>query len=57
MNLSTLRETVKDGGAACSPWGRKELDMTQWLSSNTTTGIVGYVDFSEHYFVEKQNIQ
>ena len=30
MNLGKLREMVRDreGLACCSPWGRKELDMT-----------------------------
>ena len=27
-SLSKLHETVKDMEACCSPWGRKELDMT-----------------------------
>ena len=32
MSLSKLREIVKDRGgwhACCSPWGHKELDMTE----------------------------
>ena len=30
MNLGKLREVVKDRGlACCSPWGHKELDMTE----------------------------
>ena len=33
MSLSKLREMVKDRGA-CSPWGCKELDTTEWLKSN-----------------------
>ena len=40
MNLSKLQETVKDWGglAGCSPWGRKESDMTQRLNNNKTWG-------------------
>ena len=35
MNLSKLREIVKDRSLAyCSPWGRKESDMTEELNSN-----------------------
>ena len=35
MNLSKLRETVNDSGNLefCSPWGHKELDMTEWLNN------------------------
>ena len=31
MNLNKLWEMVKDKGglASCSPWGRKDLDMTE----------------------------
>ena len=30
MNLGKLREVVKDRGlACCSPWGHKELDLTE----------------------------
>ena len=35
MNLSKLRELVMDReawSAACSPWGCKELDMTERLN-------------------------
>ena len=33
MSLSKLRELVMEGGVACcSPWGRKELDTTEWLN-------------------------
>ena len=32
MSLSKLRELVMDMEACCSPWGRKELDMTEWLN-------------------------
>ena len=34
MNLSKLRELVGDGWglACCSPGGRKESDMTEWLN-------------------------
>ena len=35
MSLSKLQELVMDREAwhaACSPWGRKELDMTEWLN-------------------------
>ena len=36
MNLSKLWEIVKDREAwqCCSPWGHKELDMTEWLNNN-----------------------
>ena len=33
MSLSKLQEMVKDRGA-CSPWGRKELDMTEQPNNN-----------------------
>ena len=34
MSLSKIWEVVKDKGslACCSPWGRKELDMTEQLN-------------------------
>ena len=34
MSLSKLRELVMDQGglAYCSPWGRKESDMTEQLN-------------------------
>jgi len=34
MSLSKLQKLVKDREAwlCCSPWGRKELDMTEWLN-------------------------
>ena len=34
MSLSKLQELVTDKEAAvcCSPWGRKELDTTEWLN-------------------------
>ena len=34
MSLSKLRELVMDQGglACCSPWGHKELDMTEQLN-------------------------
>ena len=37
MSLSKLQETVKDREAwcACSPWDRKESDMTERLNNNT----------------------
>ena len=35
MSLSKLWEIVKDRElACCSPWGRKELDITYWLKNN-----------------------
>ena len=37
MSLSKLQEMVKDR-RAWSPWGRKELDTTEWLKNNSTTG-------------------
>ena len=29
MSLSKLQETAKDREGCCSPWGHKELDMTE----------------------------
>ena len=29
MSLSKLQELVMDREACCSPWGQKELDMTE----------------------------
>ena len=37
LSLNRLQEIVKDG-ACCSPWGRKELDMTEQLSINSSDG-------------------
>ena len=35
LNLSKLRETVKDGSRTCgSPGGHKEYDMTEQLNNN-----------------------
>ena len=35
LNLSKLRETVKDGSrTCCSPGGHKEYDMTEQLNNN-----------------------
>ena len=35
VSLSKLREMVKDVSlACCSPWSRKELEMTERLNSN-----------------------
>ena len=31
--------------ACCSPWGRKELDMTVWLNWTTFTGFCGHFYF------------
>ena len=35
MSLNKFQEMVKDREAwrACSPWGRKELDTTEWLNN------------------------
>ena len=40
MSLSKRWEMVKEkeGLACCSPWGRKELDMTEQLSINSSDG-------------------
>ena len=32
MSLGKLRELVMDRKVCCSPWGRKELDMTERLN-------------------------
>ena len=32
MSLSKLQKMVKDSEAWCSPWGHKELDMTEQLN-------------------------
>ena len=32
MSLSKFRELVEGSLACCSPWGRKESDMTEWLN-------------------------
>ena len=32
MSLSKLQELVRDSLACCSPWGRKESDMTERLN-------------------------
>ena len=37
LSLNKLQEIVKDG-ACCSPWGRKELDMTEQLNMNSSDG-------------------
>ena len=37
VSLSKLWEIMKEHGslACCSPWGHKELDMTEQLNNNT----------------------
>ena len=38
MSLSKLQEMVRDREAwhaACNPWGRKEVDMTEQLNNNS----------------------
>ena len=43
MNLSKLQETVEDRGAWCaaySPWGHKELEMTQRLNNNNKSALL-----------------
>ena len=40
MNLGKLWEMVKDRKAWCdavSPWGRKELETSQWLNNNSSS--------------------
>ena len=40
ISLSKLQEMVKDREAwHCSPWGRKDLDMTEWLYNKKTLEI------------------
>ena len=35
----TLGDSEGQGSlACCSPWGQKELDLTQWLSNNNSNG-------------------
>ena len=34
--------------ACCSPWGRKEVDTTQWLN-NRTKKLQGYIEQNEDY--------
>ena len=34
MNLGKLWETGQGGLACCSPWGNKELNMTEQLNNN-----------------------
>ena len=36
MNLGKLWEMVRDSLTCCSPWGCKELDMTERLNNNKT---------------------
>ena len=41
MSLSKLWEIVKDREAWCpSPWGCKEWDTTQWLSSSSSSNVI-----------------
>ena len=44
MSLSKLQEMVKDREslACCSPWGHRELDMTEWLNKNQETRVLEY---------------
>ena len=37
MSLSKLQETAKDREAWCSPWGCKELDVSQQINNNSVT--------------------
>ena len=40
MSLSKLQEMVKDREAWCaSPWGCKELDMTELLNNNMKSSV------------------
>ena len=39
MSLSELREMVKHREVDCSPWGHKELDMTELLNNNKGQGV------------------
>ena len=45
LNEPEFEQTLGDGEgqgsmACCSPWGHKELDMTQGLNNNSNTAIV-----------------
>ena len=46
MNLSKLWELVKhrESLVCCSPWGRTESDMTEWL--NNITKITSYSEIT-----------
>ena len=45
LNGPEFEQTLGDGEgqgsmACCSPWGHKELDMTQGLNNNSNTALV-----------------
>ena len=40
MSLSKLQKLVMDREACCSPWGHKELDMTEQLNNNKTGNLL-----------------
>ena len=45
LNGPEFEQTLGDGDgqgsmACCSPWGHKELDMTQGLNNNSNTALV-----------------
>jgi len=45
MSLSKLGDSEGQGSlACCSPWGQKELDMTEGLNNNNNTVTWSYVD-------------
>ena len=43
MNLSKLREIVKDSLSCCSPWGHKESDMTERLNNTRQARKTGVI--------------
>ena len=49
MNLSKLREIVKDRLSCCSPWGHKESDMTERLNNTRQARKTGVIVSNSQY--------
>ena len=49
MNLSKLREIVKDSLSCCSPWGHKESDMTERLNNTRQARKTGVIVSNSQY--------
>ena len=56
MSLSKLREIVKDREgnlACCSPWSRRELDMTEQLNNNKVFDYINVLNMNMYIHTSK----